>query len=114
MQFFSKVDFTITFEGKLCEDIKNHGKQWWPIGDPNECKLAHDYLKKKYPNFFKDSTFVHASGDGVDLPFGCISDMVSQKHYVYWNPDGKTISSDPKLSVICKDSKGNYFVKTRD
>ena len=111
MQIFSKVDFTTTFEEKLCEDSKIQGKQWWPLGDPSECKLAQEYLKKTDVTF-KDATFVHASGDGADLPFGCISDMVSQKHYVYWNPDGTAISSDPKLTQICKDSKGNFFVRT--
>ena len=82
------------------------GSHWLPIGDPNECSIAQKYLKKK-DSYFKDSTYVHARGDGVDLPFGCISDKVSQKHYVYWNPEGSVISSDPKLKLICKDSKGN-------
>ena len=54
----------------------------------------------------KNSTYVHVIGSGVDLPFGCISDKVSNEHYVYWNPNGSAISNDPNLRSICRKSKG--------
>ena len=48
------------------------------------------------------SNFVDASGDGSDLPHGCISDKVSGTHYIYWNDNNKkVISMDPKLALIC-------------
>lgn len=72
-----------------------------------ECQQAQHMLQM-YEEYFKDSTFVHALGNGTDLPFGCISDRVSNKHYVYWNPEGTAISNDPNIRTICINVNGKY------
>ena len=90
-----------TNEGKICGETNN----LVPIKSFEECNKTHEILKKIDPSF-KVSTFVNASGNGSYLPSGCISDKVSGKHYVYWNPEGATISSDPKLKLICKGKQG--------
>ena len=96
--------------GKLCDDSKLGVLD--TIKSLPECKNAHKILKK-YDIHFKDSTFVSATGNGTDLPFGCISDSISYKHYVYWNPEGKAISNDPNLRQICKKKSGEYLAKSK-
>lgn len=50
----------------------------------------------------KESNFITASGDGSDLPQGCISDKTSGNHYIYWNDNNRTVlSGDPNLRLIC-------------
>ena len=90
--------------GRLCSE--NAG-----IQSAQECKEAQRKLKK-YNSHFKESMFAIATGNGYDLPFGCISDTVSQKHYVYWNAEGNAISSDPRIKQICKHPNGKYSYKT--
>ena len=44
------------------------------------------------------------SGNGTDLPFGCISARTtSGAHSIFWNPNGMAISDDPKVRQICVD-----------
>ena len=93
--------FTITNEGKICGETNN----LLPIESFEECNKAQQILRETNPSF-QGSMFVNASGNGIYLPSGCISDKVSGKHYVYWNPEGTTISSDPKLELICKNKLG--------
>ena len=84
---------------------------WTSIKTPKECEMAQLKLKKTH-QLFKNSKFVNASGNGTDLPFGCIWDNVSggKETHVYINLDGNTISKDQKLRAICKKDKGqNYF-----
>ena len=81
--------------GKQCEG------QLKPILNSKNCNKAQVWLKKMNPSY-KTSKFAIASGNGVDLPFGCISDKVSRNHYVYWNPKGKAISADSNLRLICE------------
>ena len=94
--------------GKLCDDSKLGALE--TIKSLPECKNAQKMLTK-YDIYFKDSTFVPASGNGTDLPFGCISDKTSYQHYVYWNSEGKAISNDPNLRQICKIKSGEYRTK---
>ena len=89
--------------GKLCSGIDG-------IQSAQECIEVHTTLKKYNPQF-KDSEFATIK-DGYELPFGCISDTVSQKHYVYWNSEGSVISSDPRIKLICKNKNGQYSCKT--
>ena len=85
-----------------------HG--WTSIKNQKECKMAYLKLNKTHRHF-KNSKFVNASGNGNDLPFGCIWDNVSpgNEKRVYMNSDGKTISKDPKLRAICKEDKGQTY-----
>ena len=93
--------FAITNEGKICGETNN----LVPLKSWEECNKAQKILRETNHSF-KGSMFVNASGNGIYLPSGCISDKVSGKHYVYWNPEGTTISSDPKLSLICRNKQG--------
>ena len=81
---------------------------WTSIKTLQECKVAQLKLKKTH-RLFKNSKFVNASGNGTELPFGCIWDNVSggKEKHVYMNLDGNTISKDPKLRAICKKDKSD-------
>ena len=69
------------------------------------CKEAHEWLQRELPSY-KGSKFIDAAGNGSDLPYGCISDKVSDNHYVYWNTDGNVISADSNLRLICEKLPG--------
>jgi len=98
----NQVDFELADEGD--SDCEMTG--WTSIKTPKECEMAQLKLKKT-DQLFKNSKFVNASGNGTDLPFGCIWDNVSggKETHVYINLDGKTISKDKKLRAICKKDK---------
>ena len=82
--------FSITTnEGKICGETND----LVPLKSWEECNKAQNILRETNRSFMA-STFVNVSGNGIYLPSGCISDKVSGKHYVYWNPEGTTISSD--------------------
>ena len=98
------TDYGTAELGKRCGESKLGALL--DIESPHECQTAQNTLQN-YDEYFKDSTYVQVMGNGADLPFGCISDKVSNEHYVYWNPDGSAISNDPNLRVICRKSKGN-------
>ena len=102
------TDYGAAELGKGCGDSKFDALI--DIKSAQECQDAQNTLQK-YEEYFKNSTYVHALGNGADLPFGCISDKVSYKHYVYWNPDGSAISNDPNIRAICKKSKGKNLSK---
>ena len=73
-----------------------------PVHNTQDCKHAAAFL----PN----ATFVNESGDGFDLPYGCISDNVTpRKHLIFWNPAGVAVSLDPNVRQVCKESVGNSF-----
>ena len=96
--------FQLAEVGKLCEE------PLISINNTEECKIAQLWLQKNNPKF-QSSRFINASGDGSSLPFGCISDKVSNNHYIYWNPEGMTISADPNLRLICKNNMASYVGK---
>ena len=91
--------------GKLCG--KSNFDALRAIESLQECQQAQNMLQI-YEEYFNDSTFVYALGNGTDLPFGCISDRVSNSHYVYWNPEGTAISHDPNIRTICIKVNGKY------
>ena len=54
--------------------------------------------------------YVKASGDGYDLPYGCVfyrsknlDGSNSSKYYIFWNPKGVTLSIDEDIQQICLD-----------
>ena len=50
--------------------------------------------------------FSTMKGSGYDLPLGCIYDAVTKtktgKTFVYWNPNGLVLSTDPNIRQICE------------
>ena len=99
-------EFHLAALGKSCDT----SERLLPIQSSQECEMAQKFLQKNDP-YFKESKFVVASGNGSDLPYGCISDKVSGNHYVYTNTDGngQTVSADENLRSICaKRSDGNH------
>ena len=99
------TDYDIGELGKRCGESKLGALR--AIQSLQECQKAQNMLQM-HDEYFKDSTFVHALGNGTDLPFGCISDKVSNKHYIYWNPEGMAISQDPNIRTICIQRNGKY------
>ena len=99
------TDYGIGELGKRCGESMLGALR--AIQSLQECQKAQNMLQMQ-DECFKDSTFVHALGNGTDLPFGCISDKVSNKHYIYWNPEGMAISQDPNIRTICIQRNGKY------
>ena len=75
-----------------------------------ECKDAQEKMKKVYTHDFATSVFINATGNGYDLPKGCVSDTLREKHYFYWNPEGTTISLDPRIEQVCKHQLSAYLL----
>ena len=67
-------------------------------------------MKKVYTHDFATSVFINATGNGYDLPKGCVSDTLREKHYFYWNPEGTTISLDPRIEQVCKHQLSAYLL----
>ena len=78
------------------------GPNFLTITSLEHCQYAQKW-KQENEAEFKESKFINASGDGSDLPKGCISDKTSGNHYVYWNPEGNKISGDEKIKLICNN-----------
>ena len=77
----------------------------YPVKNKEECQVAARLADRK--------GLTDASGNGTDLPFGCISDrMSSVTRHFYWNPKGKTISADPRVRQVCREqdrpSEGDF------
>ena len=90
--YFISIDKYVEVNDKMCDGTLK------PIENSEKCKAAAEWMKKRLP----ESNFVEASGDGSDLPHGCIFDKVSGTHHIYWNDNNKTvISKDPDLKLIC-------------
>ena len=106
ISFFILIDgFQEANLGNSC-DNKENLKQ---IQNSKRCEEAHKWLQRQLPSY-EESKFIVASGNGSELPYGCISDMVSGAHYVYWNTDGDVISADSRLRSICeKTAEGNMI-----
>ena len=61
-------------------------------------------------------TFAKATGDGYDLPYGCIfyrKGTQPGKFYIFWNPKGAAVSVDRRIQQVCYESEtaltGNIF-----
>ena len=58
-----------------------------------------------------DVIFAKATGEGYDLPYGCIfyGEMKSQEwagqNYIFWNPKGNFKSLDQDVQQICQASE---------
>ena len=87
--------------GNRCDKREN----LQPVQTSERCEEAHEWLQRELSSY-KRSKFIIAAGNGSDLPHGCISDMVSGNHYVYWNTDGDVISADSNLRLICEKIPG--------
>ena len=61
------TDYDIAELGKRCGESKLGALRG--IESLQECQQAQNMLQM-YEEYFKDSTFVHALGNGTDLPFG--------------------------------------------
>ena len=67
-----------------------------PINSLKQCTIAG------WEATTHDKPLDNISGDGIHLPFGCISDRTTSGiHSIFWNPNGIAISADPKLRQIC-------------
>ena len=79
------------------------------IKDENHCKKAATYLANSRQQGVFSSKFVEASGNGYDLPYGCIAELEDHDYgngygnlsYVYWNPNGVAMSADGHIREVC-------------
>ena len=84
--------FPLSKPGKLCK---------YPVNSLNGCKDAATSLP--------EVNYVSLSGDGYDLPNGCIFDNITLKqNSLYWNPKGVVISKDPNIRQVCKHKENIY------
>ena len=60
-----------------------------PINSEARCRIAAEALKIAH--------YVLASGDGHDLPYGC----VMATGHVFWNPKGVAQSNDYSTRTLC-------------
>ena len=65
--------------------------------------------------------FVESSGNGYDLPKGCVLEILNFEtpYLMYWNPNGIAISNDFSIRAVCynphKAVDGtNFFLKIVD
>ena len=93
------VCFGLSNVGELCEK---------PIPDVTVCKMVAE------SKVIERSSFENLTGDGHDLPYGCILDTLHfhsshglQK--IYWNPKGVAISRDENIRQICLSGKCGFF-----
>ena len=75
--------------GKMCID---------PIRSESRCRTAAEIL-----NYGKG--YVLASGDGHDLPYGCV---LAGTGHIFWNPEGVALSNDYTTRTICYTSEEAY------
>ena len=74
-----------------------------PVNNMNECYNAANLAKSTL------LTSENKTGEGIDLPSGCISDRSNPGiHYVFWNPKGAAISSDSRVRSVCKLNEYPY------
>ena len=78
--------------------MSNVGESWEnPIETMEDCK--------KSTKSWDDVIYVKATGDGKQLPHGCVMDRITPgKTYVYWNKNGGVVSFDSHLKTICQIS----------
>ena len=90
--------FKLSNVGELCQD---------PITNETLCKMV------SYDNVFEVSNYVNMSGDGHDLPYGCILDTSSYystngSARIYWNPQGVGIPRDKNIRQICASGRSEF------
>ena len=96
------------------------------------CRKASEVFVENIPadmslNPFR---FVETSGNGYDLPNGCVVELVKMMppkpyqpkipRFMYWNANGTAISNDPSFRTVCynpqkaKDGINVFFCKIID
>ena len=63
---------------------------------------------------FEGASYVNLTGDGHDLPYGCILETLphpseDRSHWIYWNPMGVAISKDEHIRQICHSGKSKVI-----
>ena len=92
-------------DGSECFKLSKAGESCtYPIFDGHVCKMVAD------AKIFKGSSYVNMSGNGHDLPYGCILDNLPRHNandlpWLYWNPEGVAISRDENIRQICLSGK---------
>ena len=92
-------------DGSECFKLSKVGKSCiYPISDGMVCKMVAE------AKIFKGSTYVNMTGEGHDMPYGCILDTLYRPHanglnWLYWNPGGVAISRDKNVRQICFSGK---------
>ena len=73
------------------------------------------------PESMKILKFVESSGNGYDLPKGCVLEILNFEvpYLMYWNPNGIAISNDFSIRTVCYDPRKavdgtNSFLKIVD
>ena len=73
-----------------------------PVNNENNCEVSTRYFTTET----NVAIFSTMNGTGYDLPRGCIYDAVTKektgKTFVYWNPNGLVLSTDPNIRQICE------------
>ena len=92
-------------DGSACFKLSNvGGKCREPIYDDTACKIMAD------AEVFEGSSYVNLTGEGHDLPYGCIletlpHDTVHLSPRIYWNPEGVAVSNDERIRQVCLSGK---------
>ena len=99
--------YSLSGSGKPCKH---------PITDSKHCKKAANVLANTAQQGLLLSKFVEVSGNGYDLPYGCIAEL--EKHewgygygnlsYVYWNPRGVALSADGHIRTVCYNPETSF------
>ena len=80
-----------------------------------QCREAAKFISRGED----EVTFAKATGDGYDLPYGCIFYQKGiqgqpSKFYMFWNPKGAAVSVDRRIQQVCYESEnalsGNIFL----
>ena len=99
--------YSLSGSGKPCEN---------PITDLKHCKEAANVLANTAQQGLVLNKFVEVSGNGYDLPYGCIAELKKHERgygfgnlsYVYWNPNGVALSADGHIRTICYNPKISF------
>ena len=79
-----------------------------PVDTREQCIAAAKFIDHE-----KDVIFAKATGEGDDLPHGCIfyrkhrfvgKLLVSTQRYIFWNPKGGLLSLDEDVQQVCYES----------
>ena len=96
-------------DGSACFKLSNvGGKCREPIYDDTACKIMAD------AEVFEGSSYVNLTGEGHDLPYGCILETLphpsaDRSHWIDWNPMGISISRDEHIRQICHSGKSRVI-----
>ena len=92
-------------DGSACFKLSNvGGKCREPITDDTDCKMIAN------AEGFEGASYVNLTGDGHDLPYGCIletlpHDTAHLLPRIYWNPEGVAVSNDERIRQVCLSGK---------